>query len=518
LKQRYTALLLKVEHHAHGIITLIVITVGIGLLSLFFLKNTFLPELREGHILVHANTVSGTSLTESLRLGTRMTKELLTVPGIRTVAQRVGRAENAEDTWGTHYTEFDIDLKPMPPEEAVKMEEKIRNLFAAYPYLNADVITYLSEHLMEAISGYKAPIVINIYGNDLDMLDLKAQEVADLLKTLPGARDVQFQAPPNIPELTIQLRSNDLTRWGFNPIDVLDVIRAAYQGEIVAQLPSGNQTVSVSVMLEPNSRNRVDQIKELPLRNASGTYIPLKKVADIYQVSGRYEVLHQGARRVQTVTANVSESDAKTFMENARKAINTKVSLPAGFYVEYSGTSEAATQSRNDLLLQSLFAGVGIILLLSVVMGNIPNLLLVLANLPFALVGGIIAVLVTGGEFSVGSMVGFVTLFGITLRNSIMMLSHYQHLVTEEGQAWGIETAIRGASERLVPILMTALVTGLGLLPLALGRNDPGREIEGTMAIVILGGLVTSTFLNLVILPTLSLRFGRFKESPQETD
>lgn len=192
------------------------------------------------------------------------------------------------------------------------------------------------------------------------------------------------------------------------------------------------------------------------------------------------------------------------------------MSLRAGTYVEFSGTAEAQTRSRRDLLVDSSLAGLGILLLLSVVMGDYRNLLLVLTNLPFALVGGVLAAWITGGNLSLGSLVGFVTLFGITLRNSIMLTSHYEHLVEVEGMTWGLEAALRGASERLAPILMTALVTGLGLLPLAIGSGDPGREIEGPMAIVILGGLVTSTALNLLVLPTLSLRYGRFQKVPPE--
>jgi Cu/Ag efflux pump CusA len=198
-------------------------------------------------------------------------------------------------------------------------------------------------------------------------------------------------------------------------------------------------------------------------------------------------------------------------VNRAQKEIRSKIRFPAGTYVTFTGTAEAQAQSRRDLLMYSLIALTGIILILSVVMRHYRNLLLIILNLPFALVGGILAAWMTGGSLSLGSMVGFVTLFGITLRNGIMMISHFQHLVNEEGHPWNFDTAIKGASERLAPILMTALVTGLGLLPLALGSGAAGREIEGPMAVVILGGLITSTVLNLLVLPTLSLRYGKFE-------
>ena len=243
----------------------------------------------------------------------------------------------------------------------------------------------------------------------------------------------------------------------------------------------------MAVVLSPDDRRTVAQISNLPLRSPEGNYVPLRQLADIYETSGRYIVLHQGARRVQTVTCNVAGRDVPSFVADAKQRL-ASVPLPPGAYVEFAGTAAAQAQSRRDLLVHSLLAGLGIILLLSVVMGSFRNLLLVLANLPFALVGGVLAALATGGLLSIGSLVGFVTLFGITLRNSIMMISHYEHLVSVEGVPWGWDAAVRGATERLAPILMTATVTGLGLLPLALGSGDPGREIEGPMAIVILGG------------------------------
>src|ERR1700730_10940087 len=223
-----------------------------------------------------------------------------------------------------------------------------------------------------------------------------------------------------------------------------------------------------------------------------------------------YVILHQGARRVQTITCNVQGRAVDSFVDEAQKSIR-RMSIPAETYVEFSGTAEAQAQSRRDLLLNSLLAGLGIVLLLSGVIGDDRSLLLYLANLRFGLVGGVRGGLFTGGSLSLGSLVGFVTLVGITLRNSIMLISHYEHLVEAEGMTWGLQTALRGASERLAPILMTALVTVLGLLPLAVGSGDPGREIEGPMATVILGGLVTSTLLNLLVLPTLALRYGRFE-------
>jgi Cu/Ag efflux pump CusA len=314
--------------------------------------------------------------------------------------------------------------------------------------------------------------------------------------------------------MAVQLRPDELTRWGFDAVSVLDVIATAFRGQTVGQVAQQNRIIDVAAVLDSSYRGNPTQIAALPLRAPGGSYVQLGQIANIYETSGRYVILHDGARRVQAITLNLSSRDPSSFIRDATAQITGKVKLPPGAYFEFTGTAAAQARSRRDLLTHSLLAGLGIIVLLSVVMLNFRNLLLVLANIPFALVGGVLAVFAMGGTLSLGPLVGFVTLFGITLRNSIMMISHYEHLVTVEGMDWGVEAAVRGALERLAPILMTATVTGLGLLPLAIGSGDPGREIEGPMAIVILGGLVTSTALNLLVLPTLALRLGRF-ESPQ---
>ena len=258
-------------------------------------------------------------------------------------------------------------------------------------------------------------------------------------------------------------------------------------------------------------RREPEAVGTLLLRNVAGTPVPLSEVADVYGTQGRFMLLHDGGRRQQTITCNVEDRDVASFVEEAKQQVAQQIKFPPGMYAAFGGTAEARAEAQRELLLHSGIAAIGILILLVIVMGNVRNLLLVLVNLPFALVGGVVAVYLSTDSISIGALVGFVTLFGITTRNSIMMLSHYEHLVAVEGMTWGLAAALRGASERLVPILMTALVTGLGLLPIAMGAEAAGREIEGPMAVVILGGLATSTLLNLLVLPTLALRFGRFE-------
>ena len=518
LKPRYGALLERVERRPRAILAVTGTFTLAGLAVLPFLGGSFLPELKEGHFIVHMAAVPGTSIDESLRMGNQVSAALEKLSFVRSVGQRVGRAELADDTSGTHYSEFEVDLKALDGEEAELATAEMRKTLAQFPGVNFAVKTFLTERIEETLSGYRYSVVVNIYGNDLDILDRKAKEIAKTLGQVPGAADVQIQSPPGSPQLVVHLREADVARWGFAPVEVMDAVETAYQGRTVGQTYDGNRIFAVSVILSPRDRTQILDVGNLPLRNRAGTYVRLRQLADIYEASGRYVVLHEGARRVQTVAANVAGRDLNSFVAQARELVKSQVSLPGGMYVQFVGAAEAQAQARRDLLVHASITGMGIVLVLALVIGQARNLLLVLLNLPFALVGGVLVLFATGGGLSMGSLVGFVTLFGITLRNSIMMIAHYEQLVSVEGLQWGPEAAIRGAQERLAPILMTALVTAFGLVPLALGSNQPGREIEGPMALVILGGLATSTALNLLILPALALRFGRFGATPDPVE
>jgi CzcA family heavy metal efflux pump len=493
------------------IMTALLITLA-GMAALPFFGAGFLPELKEGHFTLHMAAVPGTSIAESQRIGTLVTNALLKLPYVRVVSQRIGRAEKADDTWGTHYSEFEVDLQHgLSGEESDAAQAAMRKVLSGFPGVNFALKPFLTERVEESLSGYTASVIVNIYGNDLDALDEAARSVARELAEVSGATEVQLQSPPGMPQLTIRQRKADLERWGLDSVDVLNMLRAAYQGDVVGQSYEGNRVFNVITMLDEESRNSVAKVADLPLRTPSGTFVFLHQIADVYQTAGRYQVQHLGGQRVQAVTANVIGRDVSSFVKEAREGMS-HLQLPHGVHLEFAGSAEAQAEARRNLMMNSVVAGLGIVMLLAVVTGSWRNVLLVLANMPFALVGGVLAVFATGGVLTLGSMVGFVTLFGITLRNSIMMISHFEHLVGEEGVVWGPEAAIKGAGDRLAPILMTSIVTALGLLPLAIGMNEPGREIEGPMALVIVGGLLTSMALNLLVLPTLALRYGRFDE------
>jgi CzcA family heavy metal efflux pump len=527
LKKRYVRLLHQIEHRYQAILMSSFVCIALGLAILPLFRGQFIPALREGHYILHMTAVPGTSEIQTLKLGNQVTKVLLDIPGVKSVAQWVGRAPNAADTFGTHYSEFEVEIGTVSGKEQERIFRAIREELAGetededndgkiepgFVGVNFAINTFLTERIEETISGYAAGLVINIFGQDLDALDRDAQKVAGLLSGIRGVRDVIVQSPPETPEIVIRLKPEKLALWGLQPVDVLDTVRACYEGVPVNHVFMGNRSIGVSVLLNDASRDDIADMRNIPIFNAEGQMLKLSDVAYVAQEGGRSKILHAGAKRIQTITANIAGRDQALLIADIRATLHNKLQLSSGNYLEFSGEAEANAQSRQDLVIHSLVAGVAIFLMLYIAFGRLRNLMLTFANLPFALIGGVVATFFTGGWISVGTLVGFVTLFGITLRNSIMMVSHFQHLVDKEGCTWNLETCIRGASERLPSVLMTALVTALGLLPLAIGSGEPGREIEGPMATIIVGGLISSTILNLLILPTIMLHFGRFEKS-----
>lgn len=510
LKARYRSLLANVMARPRAVMGAVAGLCLLALAALPFFGGAFLPELREGHFIVHMSAVPGTSMQESLRLGKAVTAELLKNPHIRSVAQRVGRAELADDTWGPHYSEFNVDLKPLSGEEGEAVQSEIRNALLQFPGVYFAIKPFLTERIEETVSGTTAEVVIKLFGDDLDQLDATAQEVARRVGGIAGAVDVQVESPPGAPQEVVKLRPEQLRAYGIQPVAVLEAVQTAYQGAVVGQTYEGNRSFDVAVLLDAKLRRGPQSVGSLLLRNPDGALVPVKALADVYLDTGRYMITHEGARRRQGVTCNVRGRDVASFVAEVRSKVAG--ALPKTVYAEFTGVAEAQAAARRDILVNSLFAGAGIVLLLSIAFHNARNLVLVLANLPFALVGGVLAIFFTGGWLTVGSLVGLVTLFGISTRNSIMLISHFEHLVRREGCTWNAETALRGALERLVPITMTALVTALALLPIAASFGEPGQEIEAPMAIVILAGLLTSTALTLLVLPTLALRYGRFEK------
>ncbi|TAL77025.1 MAG: efflux RND transporter permease subunit [Beijerinckiaceae bacterium] len=515
LKTRYGRLLGRIEQRPRTVITGVVILCLVAVGGLPFLQSTFLPRLREGHYIVHMRLAPGASLEASQDLGRRVTEALLKLPGVRSVAQRTGRASRIEDPAPIFDNEFEVDLKPLSGTGQQRTLQQIQQALSAFTGASFSVNTFLTERIEETLSGYTAPVVVDIYGNDLDALDAKAQQVANILSKLHGASNVQIQAPQGEPQLSIRLRDTALNRYGIAPADVLDAIQAAYSGAQVGQVVEGSRLFDVDVTLPPSLRRAPLQLGALPITAPDGRQVPLSELADLTMTDGRFLVLHEGGERVAPVTVSLRGVTPGAFVARAKQALSRRIAWPAGVFAVFAGNAAAQAAATRELLAYAALAAVGIVVLLYLALRSLRAVGLILANLPFALVGGVAIAALSGGTLTLGGLVGFVTLFGISVRNSIMLISHYHHLVEREGQPWTAATALRGASERLIPILMTALVTALGLAPLALTAGAPGNEIEGPMAAVILGGLVTSTALNLLVLPTLAIRWLSFVESSQ---
>jgi CzcA family heavy metal efflux pump len=515
LQGGYEWLLRRLDRDWLLVLTVTVILLATGVYAVTGFGGRFLPELRENHYTVHMRGLPGTSLEQSMATGKRVSEKILKIPGVVSAAQQAGRAELGEDTWGVEYNEIEVDLQRLDAEEAQKVEHALKHLEQDFAGWSFEPMPFLTERINETMSGTSAAVAIKIFGDDFAKLDATAIAIARILNKVPGHENVRIEPQTGAPELVVRPRNQDLGRFNLRKAQILDVVHAAYAGADVGQVYDRNRILDMSVILAPAYRLDADGVANLWLSTGPDARAPdsppgrvqLKQVADVYLYDGRFLISHESGIRRQVVSCNVKGRDVESFVAEAEKRIRELVP-PEGVFVDVTGEHQAKQAAQRELLLLSLGAGAGILLLLWLAFGSLGRLALVLVNLPFALVGGALAVYLGGGILDVGSLIGFVTLFGITTRNSIMMVSHWQHLHEAEGMPLGPDLIFRGARERLAPVLMTALVTGLGLLPIAVGSGEAGREIEGPMAQVILGGLVTSTALNLLVLPVLYRRVG----------
>jgi CzcA family heavy metal efflux pump len=490
-------------------IVLAVVALAATIAGFAMFESELLPSFRESHFVLGVTGPPGTSLGVMKDYGTRISRELLAIDGVGTVEQQIGRAQGGEDTWGTEKSEFHVELKPgLRGGKQDEIQDKIHKILAGYPGLTTEVLTFLGDRIGESLSGETASLAIGVYGADLDTLDRTAGQIAAVLKTVDGAVDVQVGTPPSTPVVRVDLDYPALARYGIAPADALEAVGAAYQGEAAARIFQANRTIDIAVTTPPELRRDPETVGDLLIRSSSGAAVPLRQVAKVYLAETRTSVAHQGGRPRQVVTANPPPSKAARVTRTARSAIAAKVKLPPGVYLEFAGAAEGTGAAQRELLFNSALAIGGVVALLLLCFGEWRPTVLVLGATPFALVGGVIAVALTGASLSLGSLVGFVTLFGVAARNAILLIAHLELLLHEEGHPWSIDTVILATRERLTPILMTALVTGLGVAPLALSTGQPGREIQGPMAVVILGGLGTSTIASLLLLPALAWWIG----------
>jgi CzcA family heavy metal efflux pump len=494
------------RHLKVTLVILLVLVVAAGA-ALPFLGGTFMPDFREGHFVMQvSSSVTGTSLDEMLNVGQRISKEVLALPYVQSIEQQIGRAELSEDTWGPHRSEFHVELKPDATIDQSVAQDQLREILKQYPGIQSEVVTFLGDRISESLSGETAQVAIKIFGDNLDTLDKTADKVTAALGKVKGIVDLQFKRQSGTPTIAIHLVPQALAATGLRVIDVLDTIEAAYAGATVGQTFSGTRTVDVVVLLDDAQRHQPTQVQQLMISSPLGP-VPLSRVANVEVTTDRYSIQHDAGQRLVVVTFNTNGGSLQDIVNQAQQAISQSVALPPGVFVEFTGAAEAERRTRNELVMYSALALALIVMILFISFHWRANSWLVLANLPFSLIGSVLAIWVTGVGISLGTVVGLVTVFGISARNAILQLAHYEHLVEVEGAEWNRELVMRGANERLVPILMTAAVTALGLAPLAAMLSRPGQEIEGPMAVTVLGGLLSSTLLNLLVLPALAERY-----------
>jgi Cu/Ag efflux pump CusA len=488
---------------AYGTVSTIVLA---GLVITPFLGQELLPSFKERDFLMHWIIKPGSSHGEMWRITAEACRELLTIPGVRNCGSHIGQAVSADEPYGIYFTENWISVDPSVDYD--KTLSSVQELVDGYPGLVRDVQTYLKERIREVLTGASDAVVIRIYGQDLEVLREKAEEVLAAMEGIEGVTDLKKELHMETPQVEVEVDLAKAEQYGLKPGDVRRTAAFLLQGEEVGDIFLNGKTYDVNVWSTPESRDSLSDIENLLIDTPSGERVRLGDVADVRIGAVPNVIEREGQSRKIDVTLNVKGRDLGAVAADVEKTLNG-VDFPLGFHAEMLGEFAEREAAQRSLLLAGSIAVLAIFFLLYTSFNNWRLAMLTFFTLPWALVGGLLAAYFSTGVLSLGSLVGLLTILGIATRNGIMMISHFQHLEHEEGMPFGFDLVLRGARERIAPIMMTALTTGLALIPLAIAGDLPGHEIEHPMAIVILGGLVTSTLLNLLVVPTLYMRFGK---------
>jgi len=494
--------------HPYKIMVGTVVLFALTMATLPFVGTSFLPEFNEGTLTVNVQAQPGTSLAESNRIGQISEKLILEVPEVISTGRRTGRAELDEHAEGVHYTEIDVDLKETDRTRE-EILASIREKLAVVPGVTVNVGQPISHRLDHLQSGVRAQIAVKLFGDDLATLRSKAEEIRNAINTVEGATDVSIERQVLIPQIRFNVDRAKAAQYGLQPGEITQTLETALNGRIVSQAIEGARRYDVAVRFDDASRNSIDALRNVTIDTPQGTQIPISAVATIENLPGPNQILRENAKRRIVIGSNVAGRDLGSVAQEIQQKIATQVSLPEGYFVEYGGQFEATREATRTLSLLTIFSLVAIFFLLIKALGDWRSALQVMINIPLALIGAVIALLFSGGVFSIATLVGFISLVGITSRNGIMMISHYLHLMKEEGEDFTEEMIIRGSLERLVPVMMTALTAGLSLLPLAIAADAPGKEILHPLAVVVLGGIITSTLLDQIVTPAVFYKFGR---------
>ena len=516
LKARFERLLRFALGHFWTVVVSAIAALVAALALLPFFGLSFLPEFREGNFVIAMNTLPGTSLDESMRLGKLVRADLLRYPQVVSIDQRAGRSDLDEDAQPPNFSEFDVNLdfsknKTMPADALLK---HIREDLSNVPGAVFNVGQFIAHRFDEVQSGVRAQVAIKIFGDQLPQLFQLGQQVRAILQTVPGTVDINLEQQISVPQVNIRIDRSKAARYGINVGTIAEDIQTLLNGETLSSVLEGRRSFDLVLRLQQSSRSHVNAIRDIlvdapALDAAGGGKVPLREVATISVDDEPYSIGRESVRRLIVLGFNVQGRDLSAVIADAQREIGEKLKLPAGYSIEYGGQFESQRAANRTLISLGLFALVGAVLLLYKAFGNFREALLVLFNLPLAMIGGIVALFLAGANLSVAAVIGFITLFGIATRNGIILVSHYNQL-RAAGRPLE-EVVVHGTMDRLVPVLMTALTAALGLLPLMFG-SPVGKELEVPLAQVVLGGLFTATLLNMIIVPTVYNRVEHWRE------
>ena len=489
------------------VVAVSVLLLAAAALAMTRFGTAFLPEFHEGSLTISVNTMPGTSLDKSNEIGTRVEQILLDQPEVIATARRTGRAEFDEHVQGVEAAEIDVGLREgnRPREELLA---ELRRGFSGLPGTNVAIGQPISHRIDHMLSGTRANIAVKIVGEDLPTLRRLGEAVRGAMAGVEGVADLTLEPQTEIPFIRFVLDRGSIARYGLRVQDVADAIETSFAGTVVGRVFDRSTAFDLVVKLDPSTAVDFERIADLPVDTPTGEAVPIRVLADVRRETGPNMILRENVQRRIVVSCNVSGRDLGGVVEDIQGAVAAQVPMPEGYRVEYGGQFESQQSATERLLLLGSAAVAGLFMMLVLAFGRARDALLVMINLPLALIGGVAGVFLAGGVLSVASIIGFITLFGIATRNGIMLVSHIRHLLEAEGVASFREAVERGAHERLIPILMTAMAAGLALIPLAMRGGESGSEIQTPMAIVILCGLTTSTLLNMFVVPALYLKYG----------
>jgi Cu/Ag efflux pump CusA len=514
LQRGYTALLSRIVRRPLGAYAVFTAMTLVALVIVPQLGQSLFPEFKERSFLIHVITAPGTSVQEEDRIVARMAADLRKIPGVRDdFGSHIGQAFLGEEIQGVNFAECWISVRQDADYD--KTLSRVEDVVGSYPGVYHNITTCLNERIEEVLTGSKEPVVVRIYGPDLNVIRQKSLEIQHKLGAIPGITDDHADLLVDEPQVQVEVDLAKAAEYGLKPGDVRRAAATLVAGEEVGDSFRAGKAYDTVVWSTPSTRGNVQDISALPIDTLSGTVIRLGDVAKVSVNSVPNLVERENGSRKIDVSANVSGRDLGSVVADVRKAV-AGTSFPLGYHVEVLGDYQAREDAQNNLLRTALIAGLAILLLLQASFRSWRLAALTFLTLPMGLVGGALAAFLGGGVISLGSLVGFFTVFGIAARNGILLINHCQHLEEHEGETFGPALVLRGARERLSPILMTTLATGFAVLPLVLLGARPGHEIEYPLAVVILGGLFTSALLNLFVVLSLYLRFGKRREGSSD--